>query len=109
MANHLALFSTTNSLEEAKKIATYLVEHRLAACVNIVPGITSIYRWKNAVSEDQEFLLVMKTTSDNVEKIKEAILNLHSYETPELIGFDVTHGLPDYLNWIDASTTGEES
>ena len=108
MAKHLILFSTTNSIEEAKKVATHLVENRLVACVNIIPGITSIYRWKNAVNEDQELLLVMKTTSDRLEKVKEAVLNLHSYETPELIGFDVTQGLSQYLNWIDTTTEEDE-
>jgi periplasmic divalent cation tolerance protein len=76
------------------------VEQQLAACVNIIPGITSVYHWNNEIQHDQEWLLLIKTTGDMSETLKEAIMKIHPYDSPELISVDVTDGLPDYLQWV---------
>jgi periplasmic divalent cation tolerance protein len=76
------------------------VEQQLVACVNIIPGITSVYHWDNEIQHDQEWLLLIKTTDDMSEALKEAIMKIHPYDSPELISVDVTDGLPDYLQWV---------
>ncbi|BDB98245.1 divalent-cation tolerance protein CutA [Saccharolobus caldissimus] len=95
------LFSTTNSMENAKKIAKILVDERLAACVNIVPYIKSFYRWEGKTVEDDEILLIIKTKSEIKDKVIKRIKELHTYQIPEIIALDITAGLPEYLKWID--------
>ncbi len=101
--NYYVFFITVPNLEEGKKIARYLVENKLAACVNIVPEILSIYSWKGNVEEDKEYLLVVKTDEVNAEKITSKIKELHSYEVPECIGIKIEKGSRDYLDWIGDS------
>lgn len=84
-------------------MANALVERRLAACVNILPQIDSIYRWKEKVEEAQEFLLLIKTTESAVDELRDAIQELHSYEVPECIVLPIESGSEKYLNWIDES------
>ncbi|MDB4324841.1 divalent-cation tolerance protein CutA [bacterium] len=91
---------TTGSDEQAESIARALVERRLAACVNIVGGTCSVYRWKDEVVRDAEKLLVIKTTAATVERVREAIHELHSYDTPEVLSIAVSEGDPAYLDWI---------
>jgi periplasmic divalent cation tolerance protein len=81
-----------------------LVEERLAACGNIVPGITSVYRWQGAVMEDAECLMLVKTTSARARAVVERIAALHPYEVPEALVVDVEDGLPAYVKWIHEST-----
>ena len=100
---YMVFFSTTNSVEDARRISEHLVKERLVACVNIVPSITSIYWWKDRVTEDQEVLMIIKTSSRKAAEVEKAIRSLHKYETPELIGIDLMYGLPEYLKWIEAS------
>ncbi len=95
------LFSTTNSMENAKKIAKILVDERLAACVNIVPYIKSFYRWEGKTVEDDEILLIIKTKNEIKDKAIKRIKELHTYQIPEIIALDITAGLPEYLKWID--------
>lgn len=95
------LFSTTNSMENAKKIAKILVDERLAACVNIVPYIKSFYRWEGKTVEDDEILLIIKTKNEIKDKVIKRIKELHTYQIPEIIALDITAGLPEYLKWID--------
>lgn len=95
------LFSTTNSMENAKKIAKILVDERLAACVNIVPYIKSFYRWEGKTVEDDEILLIIKTKNEIKDKVIKRIKELHIYQIPEIIALDITAGLPEYLKWID--------
>ncbi len=97
--------STCGSAEEARKIAQAVTEECLAACVNIVPGITSVYRWKGEVEEAQEFLLIIKTRTRLVPDLQQRLQELHSYEVPELITVPVTGGLPAYLAWIGEETS----
>ncbi|MHA1986690.1 MAG: divalent-cation tolerance protein CutA [Promethearchaeota archaeon] len=91
---------TVPNIEEGKKIARILVETKLAACVNIIKDITSVYRWKGEIQDDVEHLLLIKTTEDKSESLIQKIIELHSYSVPECIGFRVEKGSQKYLNWI---------
>lgn len=93
-------FSTVDSEKEATRMARAFVEARLAACVNIIPKITSVYEWKKKVCEEAEVLLIIKTQKNRMEELKALLSELHPYEVPELIVFPVIDGLPDYLNWL---------
>lgn len=81
-------------------IATTLVSEKLAACINIVPGITSVYRWKGAVEQAQELLLLIKTGRDSWPPLEQRIRELHPYELPEIIAVPVLNGQTDYIEWI---------
>ena len=98
--NYYIFLVTVPNLEEGKKIANILVENKLAACVNIIHNILSIYRWKGEIEEGNEFLLLIKTIEENNELIIQKINELHSYETPECVGFKIEIGSEKYLNWI---------
>ena len=98
--NHFIFLVTVPNLKEAKKIANYIVESRLAACVNIIQKIVSIYRWKGKIEEDNEYLLLIKTIEENNERLIEKIQEIHNYEIPECIGFKIETGSKKYLNWI---------
>ena len=95
---------TVPNIEEAKTIADKLVSERLAACVNIVRNIISTYRWKGEVEVDEEQLLIIKTSETKVDLIVKKINELHSYEVPECIGFNIVKGSEKYLDWIKEST-----
>jgi periplasmic divalent cation tolerance protein len=99
-------FVTVPSKEEGEKIAKHLVEQKIVACVNIIHDIHSIYRWKGEIEEDNEYLLVMKTTKEKKSILIRAIEKLHSYETPECIGWKIDTGSKTYLRWIENSTRG---
>jgi periplasmic divalent cation tolerance protein len=94
---------TAGSDEQAETIARALVERRLAACVNIVGSTCSVYRWKGEVVRDAEILLLIKTTADAFERVRDAIRALHSYEVPEIIALPIREGDPPYLDWIGAN------
>jgi periplasmic divalent cation tolerance protein len=81
-------------------IASTLVSEHLAACVNIIPGITSVYRWKGAVEQDQEALLLIKTGKDSWQLLQQRIHELHPYELPEIIAVPIQTGQTDYIQWI---------
>src|SRR5215469_13786231 len=100
MTDKRIVLSTAGSKEEARKIASHLVEHRLAACVNIVPQIESIYRWQSKVETGQEWLLLIKTTAAMFPEVRNVIRQLHSYEVPECIALTIEDGSADYLAWI---------
>ena len=105
MTDKLLVLTTAASEVEANKIAEALVERRLAACVNIVPRIQSVYRWQDKVEKSQEFLLCIKTTRGLEPELRAAIRALHSYELPEHLALAIENGSEEYLKWIDASVT----
>ena len=86
--------------ETARSIARTLVEERLAACGNVVSGVTSVYRWKGAVQEDAEALLVLKTSRQTMERLSARVIELHPYEVPEVLALDVAYGSAAYLEWL---------
>ena len=98
--NFYIFFVTVPNIEEGKRIAKILVENKLAACVNIIQKIFSIYWWKGKIEEDNEYLLIIKTIEENSETIIQKINQVHSYDTPECIGFKIDRGSEKYLNWI---------
>ena len=100
MTDRRIVLSTAGSEDEARKIAQHLVEHKFAACVNIVPQIESIYRWQDKVESSQEWLLLIKTTQEKFASVREAISKLHSYEVPECIAISIQDGNPNYLKWL---------
>jgi periplasmic divalent cation tolerance protein len=104
MTDKRVVLSTVSTSDEARTIARALVKKQLAACVNIVGPIQSIYRWKDEIIEDaQEFLLIIKTIADNISRLREELVRLHSYEVPECIALGIESGLPAYLDWISES------
>lgn len=98
------IFIAASSLAEARKIAGELVERRLAACVNIIPKIESIYTWKGKTETANEILMVVKTKDALFDKVARMVKNTHSYECPEIIAFPIKRGNKDYLRWIEEST-----
>jgi periplasmic divalent cation tolerance protein len=106
----LVVVTTVGTEEQANLIARELVCRRHAACVNIVPGLRSVYRWQGKVCRDTEFMLVVKTQESEYPEVEAAIRELHSYELPEILGFKVSKGEAGFLEWIatslDKSSTG---
>lgn len=100
----IIVLTTAGSKEEAKKIAQSLVESRLAACVNVITKVESVYRWENTVQTADEWLLLIKTTSSNFEPVKEALRKLHSYELPECISVEITDAEEGYMKWLKENT-----
>lgn len=95
---------TVPSEEVARTLAKTLVEERLAACVNIVPGLTSVYRWQGKVVEDQELLLLVKTTTHAFPRLKERVKALHPYTVPEIVALPIAEGNREYLDWLRENT-----
>ncbi len=100
----LVVFVTTPVGELSTQIARVVVEEGLAACVNILPEIRSIYFWDNAVQDDAEQMLVMKTTADRFAALEQRVRELHSYDVAEVIALPIEHGSKDYLEWVSAMT-----
>ena len=103
MTDKRIVLCTAGSEQEARKIAEHLVEQRLAACVNIVPRIESIYRWQEKLESSTEWLLLIKTTVEKFSEVRDAIQELHSYELPECIAISVDEGSAAHLEWIGQS------
>ncbi len=99
--NEILILSTTDSLELAQKIASVLVETRAAACVNIIPGMRSIYRWEGKICNEEECLLLIKSSQRNFEKVRDTIRRLHSYQVPEIIAIPIAAGDSSYLAWLN--------
>ncbi|HTW64481.1 MAG TPA: divalent-cation tolerance protein CutA [Bryobacteraceae bacterium] len=100
MTDKIVVLSTCGSPEEAQRLSRALVEKRLAACVNIVPGVRSIYHWKDAIEEEEEALLVIKSSRPLLEDLCGELERLHSYEVPEVIVLPVVDGSEKYLAWL---------
>ena len=100
----LIVFVTAANPEEAAKISESAVKSRLAACATTFPMVHSVYWWEGKVVNDQESVVMLKTTAEKFEGLQETIRSMHSYKNPEIIGVPVTHGLPQYLEWVVAET-----
>lgn len=98
--NACMIYVTTSGPQEARSIAKTLVSERLVACANIIDGATSVYRWDGEVKEDTETLLIAKTLIARRDEAMDRLRELHSYETPCVVAYDIAAGLPDYLDWI---------
>ena len=100
MTGTIVILSTCASADEADKLARLLVERRLAACVNVVPGIRSFYRWEGAIETGSEWLLLIKSSRHLFEEVSEVLRGAHSYEVPEVIALDIVAGSSKYLDWL---------
>ena len=100
MADCCIALTTLSSREQAEQLAKALVAERLAACVNVLGPVTSLYRWEGKVARDEEVLLFIKTTAAGVLPLQKRVLELHPYDTPEFVAFEVGSGAPDYLAWV---------
>ena len=103
MTDALIVFCTCSSREEALKLAQAIVSDEVAACVNMVPLVESVYRWEGKIESAQEVLLLIKTTRERFGALQDLIVRLHSYDTPEVIAVPVVVGLEKYLAWLGAS------
>ena len=105
----LVVVTTVGTQEQALDIANHLVEHRLAACVNILPGVRSIFRWKGQVSDDTEYLLLVKSVRERYDEVAAAIKALHAYELPEILAHPATIADAAFASWVVESTTPAEA
>jgi len=106
MSDALLILCTCPNAESASRIARALVEERLAACVNRVPGLTSVYRWQGEIHEDNEVLLLIKTQHERFESLRARIIELHPYDVPEVIALEIAAGHAPYLEWLRTETSG---
>lgn len=108
MSEFLIVFVTAEGGDQAARLAEKVVEERLAACVNIVPGVRSCYVWEGKLTWSEEVLLVMKTTREGFGGLEKRVKELHSYEVPEILGVGVEEGLEKYLEWVKDGVRGEK-
>lgn len=101
---HYIVLNTCPDAETAERLARTLLDRKLAACINILPGVKSLYTWKGANESTEEFLLLIKTLSNAYQAVEQAILELHPYELPEIIAVPIGAGLPGYLAWVTENT-----
>ena len=102
-----AILTTTGTEEQALSIARALVSERLAACVNIIGPVRSVYRWRDAIEDDREFLLLIKTRATLYMKVERRVRELHTYEVPEVLAMSLDRGSPPYIKWLLESTGAE--
>ena len=107
MTEKILVLSKCGSEEEARRVARALVEARVAACVNIVPGIQSAYHWQGAIQEDSEWMLIIKSTRALFDSLAAELRRIHSYQVPEVLAIPVVDGDQDYLAWIDREISGK--
>ncbi len=99
------VFSTIDDAHKAEQLATTLVNRKLAACVNIIPSVRSVYHWQGTVEKAMENLLIIKTSEGRLDELVDILRELHPYDLPEIIALPVETGLPEYLRWVVESTT----
>lgn len=106
--DEIVVLSTVDSIELGRKIANALVEGGLAACVNIIPGVRSVYRWQGRICDEEELLLLIKTTAARFEDVRSRIRGLHTYQVPEVISLPIGAADRDYISWLcdQVSRTG---
>jgi periplasmic divalent cation tolerance protein len=107
MTDKIVVLSTASSEEEARRIARQLVEQRLAACVNLLPGVASVYQWQGAVEEATEWMLLIKSSRPLLDRLRVELERLHSYQVPEVVALTIVDGSPAYLAWLDREITQE--
>lgn len=100
----ITVFITTATKADAEKIGTFLVETKLAACANILPGVTSIFSWKGKTCTEEEVLMIVKSRKALFSKLTEAVKKMHSYSNPEIIALPILDGSEDYLQWLRENT-----
>jgi periplasmic divalent cation tolerance protein len=107
MTDKVIVYTTCGKAEDAERLARCLVEERLAACVNVVPGVRSFYRWKGKIENDTEFLLMIKTARGLVDQLRQQLEKVHPYELPELIVAPIIDGSPNYLAWLEQEVAAD--
>ena len=103
MAEHVVIFVTTGSMEEAERIASETLGRKLVACANLLPGVISLFWWEGKVDRAQEVLVVMKTRAARLDEVTALVNELHSYDVCEVIALPIVGGSKAYLNWVDES------
>lgn len=106
MADEIVIFVTASSKDEAETIAQRLVNEKLAACVNILPGVTSLFHWEGKVSKENETMMVIKSIAAQLDAIVKRVKEIHSYQAPEIIALPIVGGSQDYLNWLRDESSG---
>ncbi|MDE0163643.1 MAG: divalent-cation tolerance protein CutA [Bryobacterales bacterium] len=107
MTDKVIVYTTCGNITEAESIARNLIDNRLAACVNVVPGLLSYYRWQGKVENDTELLLMIKTAGSLIDEVRNALETLHSYDLPEMIVLPIIGGSPNYLEWLEQEVQPE--
>jgi periplasmic divalent cation tolerance protein len=108
VTDKIVVLNTCGTEDEALKVARLLVERKLAACVNVLPGLRSIYRWKGAVEDSSEHLLVIKTSRALLGAVRSALEEVHSYDLPEVIALPIVDGSQRYLEWLEGGLASDE-
>ena len=106
--DYIMVLTTCNSSETISLIAETLISNKLAACVNIIKGVESVYQWQGKIERDKEILLIIKTRESLFSQVEQSIQELHSYELPEIIAVPIITGEKNYLNWIQSATLATE-
>lgn len=101
----IIVYCTVPDSDTGQRIASHLVEYHLAACVTLIPGVTSVYRWKGRVETDSEALMMIKARASDYARLESAIRSQHPYELPEIIAVSLTAGLAEYLDWVGTSNS----
>ncbi len=107
--DYIIVFNTCDSAEMASSIAETLVSNKLAACVNIVNSVESVYQWQGKIAHDKEILLIIKTRQSLFTQLQNAIQEMHNYELPEIVAVPICSGEKNYLNWIESTTLATEN
>jgi periplasmic divalent cation tolerance protein len=108
MSDAIVVFMTAGSVGEARRIADHLVEKRLAACVQVLPEIESVYRWKGELQNEKEVLILAKTCREQFEELEKSVRAIHSYETPEIVAVPVAAGSSPYLAWLNENVRSKQ-
>jgi periplasmic divalent cation tolerance protein len=104
VSDRILVLSTVGGPEDAERIGRALVERGLAACVNVVPGLVSLYRWKGRMEREAEYLLLIKSRRETFDALREALVELHPYELPEVVALPIADGHAPYLEWLDENS-----